>query len=267
MRIKKYILSAMFTLSLTVLGACSNTNTAQNQSQSALESETITQTQSSTEAPTELDREIIPQDNVDKEIITLTEEQFKQFFAEDRVRIMYYFMNDTTISASYDELVKRYGMTKTVCFEGYRFSNTFEEIDRFGYEPAYDCRAYAIYESPYGGYLYVYFIKQENSENWIRSHAVYRENILSYEDFGDLTGKTAEDVEKIDSIVKYYREAPPETVFGDTTLWLSYHLLEDGILEIYYDSAKNNQITKVTYADDFIYVFGPYNTFDFILEE
>ena len=266
MRTKKYILSAMFTLSLTVLSACSNTNISQNKSQSASEPEIVTQTQVSTEATTELDKEIIPQDNVDKEIITLTEAQFKQFFAEDRVRLMYYKGNDRIIRSSYEEHIKEYGVTKTIYLDGYRFSNTFDECDRFGYKPEYNCRAYAIYKSPYGGYLYVYFTAL-NNENWQRSHAVYRENVLSYEDFGDLTGKTAEDVEKIDSVVEYYKEAPIETVFGNKTHWSSYHLLEDGILEIYYDCAKNNEVFQVKYAEDFIYVMGIHDTYDFILKE
>ena len=255
----------MFVFALSVLSACSSVNIAQNQSQSTLESQTITQTQPITEAPTELDREITPQDNVDKEMITLTEEQFKQFFNEDKVRILGYFTNDSYDSYSYDDIVNKYRSTKTVIFEGGRYKEfILDEVEKELYGDLYIARAYCVYKSPYGGYLYVYFIT-DNNQYWLRTHGVYRESILSYEDFGDLTGKTAEDVEKIDGIVKYYKAAFPDN--PNETTWASYHLLEDGILEIYYDGKKNNEICNVVYKENYIYIIGPEHRYDFILEE
>lgn len=269
MRLKKCMIILPCLLLMCVFCACGNRNTAQSQSQSSSEYETVTETQAESqetiEAPTELDREIIPQDNVDKEIVTLTEAQFKQYFEEEEVRLTYYFMNDNV--GSYEEIIKKYGATKTVYFKGDRYSSYVESgSDLVSKEHTYTARAYAIYKSPYGGYLYVYFVTESDEyDYWTRSHAVYRENILSYEDFGDLTGKTAEDVEKIDGIVKYHKAAATGSSLNPN-MWESYHLLEDGILEISY-STQDNKIIQVRYEDNYVYIWGPEYRFDFILEE
>lgn len=226
----------MFTLSLTVLSACSNTNISQNQSQFALEPETVTQIQASTEATTELDKEITPKEHTNTEILTLSESKFNQFVAEKLCPIDYIFNIKNDI---YEDFVKEFGITKAVVLS--------------------DERAYLTYKSPQGGDIYVYFWY---AGGWATRHSIYRENILKYADFGDLTGKTAEDVAKIDSNVNYYMSRK-----GGAN-WLSQHLLEDGLLTIWYNS--KDTVYKVMFDENYLYINSngdgyDYNT-DFTLQ-
>lgn len=229
-RLIKNILTILLMLSTILqLTACNNnildnTSTKESnstQTNSAEAESNILEAQSQTSTEKEVP-DILELTN--HKIATLDEEHFEQFvdYLTD------YALIGGNGTRFYTDVVKKLGKTHSVVLS--------------------EDRAYLVYKTSAGGKAYLSFWRDvsPNAIVWLFTNAFYIDEVRSYEEFSDLVGKTADDVEKIDSSVNYYR---PES--ESKSSWQSVHYLEDGLLVITYN--KNNIVEKIHLEKDRIF--------------
>lgn len=223
--IKNSVAILLIVITIFQLTACNNNITDNTSSKEINTVQTnSTETQSSiTETETEKEvPDILELTN--HKTATLDEEHFEQFvdYLTD------YALIGGNGTRFYTDVVKKLGKTHSVVLS--------------------EDRAYLVYKTEAGGKAYLSFWRDvsPNAIVWLFTNAFYIDEVRSYEEFSDLVGKTADDVEKIDSSVNYYR---PES--ESKSSWQSVHYLEDGLLVITYN--KNNIVEKIHLEKDRIF--------------
>lgn len=120
---------------------------------------------------------------------------------------------------------------------------------------------YVMYDMDSKQRMYLFFSKNKNGYRTLDGFIVLMWKKLSFNDFSGIKiGDSMELVEKIDPVIKYYKQvfdAGNDIAIENYTKMgappTSVHLLTDGILKIEYDRVDGNYvITNIVYNKDFV---------------